>query len=187
MSLKKYIVGGWVRDKLLTELGHPIQSNDKDWVVTGATPEEMLRLNFVPVGNDFPVFLHPKTHEEYALARTERKSGHGYKGFTFFADPSVTLEQDLLRRDLTVNAMAMDEEGHLIDPYGGFEDLKKGVLRHVSAAFEEDPLRVLRVSLLPCEAAMVPYCRRNQGDVKRMVESGGGGCFSPRSASRRDS
>ena len=83
MSLKKYIVGGWVRDKLLTELGHPIQSNDKDWVVTGATPEEMLRLNFVPVGNDFPVFLHPKTHEEYALARTERKSGHGYKGFTF--------------------------------------------------------------------------------------------------------
>ena len=117
MSLKKYIVGGWVRDKLLTELGHPIQSNDKDWVVTGATPEEMLRLNFVPVGNDFPVFLHPKTHEEYALARTERKSGHGYKGFTFFADPSVTLEQDLLRRDLTVNAMAMDEEGHLIDPY----------------------------------------------------------------------
>ena len=95
MSLKKYIVGGWVRDKLLTELGHPIQSNDKDWVVTGATPEEMLRLNFVPVGNDFPVFLHPKTHEEYALARTERKSGHGYKGFTFFADPSVTLEQEV--------------------------------------------------------------------------------------------
>ncbi len=144
MSLKKYIVGGWVRDKLLTELGHPIQSNDKDWVVTGATPEEMLRLNFVPVGNDFPVFLHPKTHEEYALARTERKSGHGYKGFTF-ADPSVTLEQDLLRRDLTVNAMAMDEEGHLIDPYGGFEDLKRSPAA-CERAFEEDPLRVLRVS-----------------------------------------
>ena len=94
MSLKKYIVGGWVRDKLLSELGHPMQSNDKDWVVTGATPEEMLKLKFVPVGSDFPVFLHPRTHEEYALARTERKSGHGYKGFTFFADPSVTLEQD---------------------------------------------------------------------------------------------
>ena len=85
MSLKKYIVGGWVRDKLLSELGHPMQSNDKDWVVTGATPEEMLKLKFVPVGSDFPVFLHPRTHEEYALARTERKSGHGYKGFTFFA------------------------------------------------------------------------------------------------------
>ena len=89
MSLKKYIVGGWVRDKLLTQLGHPMQSNDRDWVVTEATPEEMLRLKFVPVGNDFPVFLHPKTHEEYALARTERKSGHGYKGFTFFTDPSL--------------------------------------------------------------------------------------------------
>ena len=186
MSLKKYIVGGWVRDKLLTELGHPIQSNDKDWVVTGATPEEMLRLNFVPVGNDFPVFLHPKTHEEYALARTERKSGHGYKGFTFFADPSVTLEQDLLRRDLTVNAMAMDEEGHLIDPYGGFEDLKKGVLRHVSAAFEEDPLRVLREPL-PGEAAMVPYCRRNQGDAEAHGRKRRGGCFSPRARHCRDS
>ena len=172
MSLKKYIVGGWVRDKLLTELGHPIQSNDKDWVVTGATPEEMLRLNFVPVGNDFPVFLHPKTHEEYALARTERKSGHGYKGFTFFADPSVTLEQDLLRRDLTVNAMAMDEEGHLIDPYGGFEDLKKGVLRHVSAAFEEDPLRVLRVSRFRAKLPWFRIAEETKAMLKRMVESG---------------
>ena len=168
MSLKKYIVGGWVRDKLLTELGHPIQSNDKDWVVTGATPEEMLRLNFVPVGNDFPVFLHPKTHEEYALARTERKSGHGYKGFTFFADPSVTL----LRRDLTVNAMAMDEEGHLIDPYGGFEDLKKGVLRHVSAAFEEDPLRVLRVSRFRAKLPWFRIAEETKAMLKRMVESG---------------
>ena len=172
MSLEKYIVGGWVRDKLLTELGHPIQSNDKDWVVTGATPEEMLRLNFVPVGNDFPVFLHPKTHEEYALARTERKSGHGYKGFTFFADPSVTLEQDLLRRDLTVNAMAMDEEGHLIDPYGGFEDLKKGVLRHVSAAFEEDPLRVLRVSRFRAKLPWFRIAEETKAMLKRMVESG---------------
>lgn len=172
MSLKKYIVGGWVRDKLLTELGHPMQSNDKDWVVTGTTPEEMLRLKFVPVGNDFPVFLHPKTHEEYALARTERKSGHGYKGFTFFADPSVTLEQDLLRRDLTVNAMAMDEEGRLIDPYGGFEDLKNGVLRHVSAAFEEDPLRVLRVSRFRAKLPWFHIAEETKAKLRRMVESG---------------
>ena len=147
MSLKKYIVGGWVRDKLLTELGHPMQSNDKDWVVTGATPEEMLKLKFVPVGNDFPVFLHPKTHEEYALARTERKSGHGYKGFTFFTDSSVTLEQDLLRRDLTVNAMAMDQRGNIRDFYGGRADLAAGILRCVGAPerrFREDALRMLR-------------------------------------------
>ena len=172
MSLKKYIVGGWVRDKLLTELGHPMQSNDKDWVVTGATPEEMLKLKFVPVGNDFPVFLHPKTHEEYALARTERKSGHGYKGFTFFTDSSGTLEQDLLRRDLTVNAMAMDEEGHLIDPYGGFEDLKKGLLRHVSAAFEEDPLRILRVSRFRAKLPWFRIAEETETMLRRMVESG---------------
>ena len=172
MSLKKYIVGGWVRDKLLSELGHPMQSNDKDWVVTGATPEEMLKLKFVPVGSDFPVFLHPRTHEEYALARTERKSGHGYKGFTFFADPSVTLEQDLLRRDLTVNAMAMAEDGRLIDPYGGFEDLKKGVLRHVSAAFEEDPLRVLRVSRFRAKLPWFRIAEETKAMLRRMVESG---------------
>ena len=123
MSLKKYIVGGWVRDKLLSELGHPMQSNDKDWVVTGATPEEMLKLKFVPVGSDFPVFLHPRTHEEYALARTERKSGHGYKGFTFFADPSVTLEQDLLRRHLVADPLQLVHE-RLVDVQaaGGVED-----------------------------------------------------------------
>lgn len=172
MSLKKYIVGGWVRDKLLTELGYPMESHDRDWVVTNATPEEMLRLKFVPVGNDFPVFLHPKTHEEYALARTERKSGHGYKGFTFFADPSVTLEQDLLRRDLTINAMAMDEEGHLIDPYGGFEDLKNGVLRHVSSAFEEDPLRLLRVSRFRAKLPWFRIAEETKAMLKRMVESG---------------
>lgn len=172
MSLKKYIVGGWVRDKLLAELGHPMQSNDRDWVVTNATPEEMLRLKFIPIGNDFPVFLHPETHEEYALARTERKSGHGYKGFTFFADPSVTLEQDLLRRDLTINAMAMDEEGHIIDPYGGFEDLKNGVLRHVSAAFEEDPLRLLRVSRFRAKLPWFRIAEETKVMLKRMVESG---------------
>ena len=172
MSLKKYIVGGWVRDKLLTQLGHPMQSNDRDWVVTEATPEEMLRLKFVPVGNDFPVFLHPKTHEEYALARTERKSGHGYKGFTFFTDPSVTLEQDLLRRDLTVNAMAMEEDGRLIDPYGGFEDLKEGVLRHVSAAFEEDPLRILRVSRFRAKLPWFRIAEETKAMLERMVESG---------------
>ena len=154
MSLKKYIVGGWVRDRLLAELGHPMQSNDKDWVVTGATPEEMLRLKFVPVGNDFPVFLHPQTHEEYALARTERKSGHGYKG------------------DLTVNAMAMDEDGRLIDPYGGFEDLKKGILRHVSAAFEEDPLRVLRVSRFRAKLPWFRIAEETKTMLRRMVDSG---------------
>lgn len=157
---------------MLTQLGHPMQSNDRDWVVTEATPEEMLRLKFVPVGNDFPVFLHPKTHEEYALARTERKSGHGYKGFTFFTDPSVTLEQDLLRRDLTVNAMAMEEDGRLIDPYGGFEDLKEGVLRHVSAAFEEDPLRILRVSRFRAKLPWFRIAEETKAMLERMVESG---------------
>ncbi len=136
-----YVVGGAVRDQLL---GKP--SADQDWVVVGATPEHMLKAGFVPVGADFPVFLHPKTKEEYALARTERKSGHGYKGFVFHADPSVTLEQDLVRRDFTVNAMAMNAQGELIDPYGGFADLQAGVMRHVSDAFVEDPLRVLRLA-----------------------------------------
>lgn len=120
----------------------------------------------------FRWFLHPKTHEEYALARTERKSGHGYKGFTFFTDPSVTLEQDLLRRDLTVNAMAMEEDGRLIDPYGGFEDLKEGVLRHVSAAFEEDPLRILRVSRFRAKLPWFRIAEETKAMLERMVESG---------------
>lgn len=136
-----YVVGGAVRDQLLGRA-----SADRDWVVVGATPELMLKAGFVPVGADFPVFLHPKTKEEYALARTERKSGHGYKGFVFHADPSVTLEQDLVRRDFTVNAMAMSAQGELIDPYGGLVDLQSGVMRHVSHAFVEDPLRVLRLA-----------------------------------------
>jgi tRNA nucleotidyltransferase (CCA-adding enzyme) len=139
--MKVYLVGGAVRDRLL---GRPGQ--DRDYVVVGATPEEMVAAGFKPVGAAFPVFLHPETKEEYALARTERKHGRGYKGFIVYAAPDVTLEQDLARRDLTINAMAMDEAGRLIDPFGGERDLREGVLRHVSPAFAEDPLRVLRVA-----------------------------------------
>jgi tRNA nucleotidyltransferase (CCA-adding enzyme) len=139
--MKIYQVGGAVRDALL---GLPVK--DRDHVVVGATPEEMERLGFKPVGKDFPVFLHPETHEEYALARTERKTARGYKGFTVYAAPDVTLEDDLARRDLTINAIARDQYGQLIDPFGGAADLKKGVLRHVSPAFVEDPVRVLRVA-----------------------------------------
>lgn len=136
-----YLVGGGVRDKLL---GLPVK--DRDWVVVGATPEAMTALGYKIVGADFPVFLHPETKEEYALARTERKSGRGYKGFTVYAGPDVTLEQDLARRDLTINAMAEDAAGRLIDLFDGAADLKHGILRHVAPAFSEDPLRVLRVA-----------------------------------------
>jgi len=139
--VKAYVVGGAVRDELL---GLPVQ--DRDYVVVGATPEEMVKAGYKPVGRDFPVFLHPQTHEEYALARTERKSGRGYKGFTVYAAPDVTLEQDLARRDLTLNAIAKDAEGRLIDPHGGERDLRAGLLRHVSEAFQEDPVRILRVA-----------------------------------------
>ena len=140
--MKAYVVGGAVRDELL---GLPLK--DKDYVVVGATPEEMVRRGFKPVGKDFPVFLHPQTNEEYALARTERKSGRGYKGFTVHAAPDVTLEDDLRRRDLTINAMAKDPEtGALIDPFHGKDDLEQGVLRHVGEAFAEDPVRILRVA-----------------------------------------
>ena len=134
-------MGGSVRDELL---GLPVE--DRDYVVVGADPAEMMRQGFKPVGADFPVFLHPGTHEEYALARTERKTGPGYKGFAFHAAPSVTLEEDLRRRDLTINAMARGDDGRLIDPYGGAADLKAGILRHVSDAFGEDPVRILRVA-----------------------------------------
>ncbi len=136
-----YLVGGAVRDQLL---GLPIK--DRDWVVVGATPEQMLNRGFRQVGADFPVFLHPDTREEYALARTERKQGRGYHGFTVYSAPDVTLEQDLLRRDLTINAMAMDEAGELIDPFNGSRDIRERMLRHVSAAFTEDPLRILRTA-----------------------------------------
>ncbi len=139
--MKIYKVGGAVRDELL---GLP--QKDRDWVVVGASEGEMLEKGYKAVGKDFPVFLHPDTHEEYALARTERKTAEGYKGFKFHTSKEVTLEDDLKRRDLTINAIAMDDQGNLIDPYGGRDDLKNGLLRHVSPAFLEDPLRVLRVA-----------------------------------------
>jgi tRNA nucleotidyltransferase (CCA-adding enzyme) len=147
-DLDCYIVGGAVRDRLL---GRPV--SDRDWVVVGATPEDMLARGFRQVGADFPVFLHPQTGEEYALARTERKQGRGYHGFVVHADPDVTLEQDLERRDLSINAMAMTEDGTLIDPFGGQEDLAARRLRHVGPAFAEDPLRVLRVARLYAQLA----------------------------------
>ncbi|MYM60895.1 multifunctional CCA addition/repair protein [Vibrio sp. OCN044] len=136
-----FLVGGAVRDKLLN-----IDVHDQDWVVVGTTPEVLISKGFSAVGKDFPVFLHPETKQEYALARTERKTGAGYKGFDCYFSPDVTIEDDLLRRDLTINAMALDDKGKLIDPYGGQTDLNNRVLRHVSSAFTEDPLRVLRVA-----------------------------------------
>jgi tRNA nucleotidyltransferase (CCA-adding enzyme) len=139
--MKIYRVGGAVRDQLL---GLPVQ--DRDYVVVGATPQEMLAQGYRPVGKDFPVFLHPQTQEEYALARTERKTAPGYRGFAFHADSSVTLEQDLARRDLTVNAMAKGDDGVLVDPFHGQDDLRQHVFRHVSEAFVEDPVRILRVA-----------------------------------------
>lgn len=139
--MKTYLVGGAVRDGLLN-----LPLKDKDWVVVGASPQQMLDAGYEQVGRDFPVFLHPSSHEEYALARTERKSGSGYTGFVCYAAPDVTLEQDLARRDLTINAIAQDADGNFYDPYRGREDLKLRLLRHVSAAFNEDPLRVLRVA-----------------------------------------
>jgi tRNA nucleotidyltransferase (CCA-adding enzyme) len=139
--MKTYLVGGAVRDKLL---GHPF--HERDWVVVGSSAQELLDLGYQPVGKDFPVFLHPKSKEEYALARTERKSGPGYTGFDCFASPNVTLEEDLQRRDLTINAIAEDGNGNLIDPYGGQQDITDKIFRHVSPAFVEDPLRLLRIA-----------------------------------------
>jgi tRNA nucleotidyltransferase (CCA-adding enzyme) len=139
--MKIFAVGGSVRDELL---GLPVA--DRDWVVVGATPAELIAKGFRPVGSDFPVFLHPQTHEEYALARTERKTAPGYKGFVFHASPEVSLEEDLRRRDLTINAIARGEDGALVDPHGGAADLRRGILRHVSEAFAEDPVRILRVA-----------------------------------------
>ncbi|MXS79672.1 metal dependent phosphohydrolase [Nitrosomonas eutropha] len=139
--MKIYRVGGSVRDELL---GLPVK--DQDYVVVGATPEDMIRQSYRPVGKDFPVFLHPETHEQYALARTERKIARGYKGFAIYATPEVTLQEDLARRDLTINAIARDEAGNIIDPFGGIADLQAGILRHIGPAFVEDPVRVLRVA-----------------------------------------
>ncbi|PZP21559.1 multifunctional CCA addition/repair protein [Pseudomonas kuykendallii] len=162
-------VGGAVRDRLL---GRPITEVDR--VVVGSTAEEMQALGFRPVGADFPVFLHPKTGEEYALARTERKSGRGYGGFTFFADPRVTLEEDLIRRDLTINAMAEDDHGQLIDPYHGQQDLQARLLRHVSPAFAEDPLRVLRVARFAARYAPLGFrvAEETQALMRQLAESG---------------
>src|ERR1700726_461127 len=139
--MQVYLVGGAVRDALLG-----VAVKERDWVVVGGTREELLRLHYREVGRDFPVFLHPETHEEYALARRERKVSPGYRGFTTQSSPEVTLEEDLKRRDLTINAMAESEDGEIVDPYGGQADLAARVLRHVSEAFVEDPVRILRVA-----------------------------------------
>jgi tRNA nucleotidyltransferase (CCA-adding enzyme) len=164
-----YLVGGAVRD---TRLGLPVK--ERDWVVVGATPQDMLALGYQPVGKDFPVFLHPQSKEEYALARTERKTGHGYTGFETCADPGITLEQDLLRRDLTINAMAETPGGELIDPYQGMDDLHNGVLRHVSPAFSEDPVRVLRTARFAARFAPQGFhvAHDTNALMRRMVQNG---------------
>jgi len=164
--MKTYLVGGAVRDRLLG-----LAVKDRDWVVVGATPEQMLAKGFRPVGKDFPVFLHPQTQEEYALARTERKSGHGYQGFTVYAAPDVSLEEDLARRDLTINAIAEDEHGHIIDPYKGQQDLQQGILRHVSPAFIEDPVRVLRIGRFAARFGF-QIAPETQQLIAQMVASG---------------
>lgn len=167
--MKTYLVGGAVRDGLLN-----LPVKDKDWVVVGASPQQMLDLGFEQVGRDFPVFLHPSTHEEYALARTERKSGSGYTGFVCYSAPDVTLEQDLARRDLTINAIAQDDEGHYYDPYGGRDDLNNRLLRHVSEAFNEDPLRVLRVARFAARYAHLNFhiASETLALMQSMAESG---------------
>ncbi|MDA8383587.1 MAG: multifunctional CCA addition/repair protein [Betaproteobacteria bacterium] len=165
--MRIYVVGGAVRDELL---GRAVA--DRDYLVVGATPEDMARRGFRPVGKDFPVFLHPETHEEYALARTERKSGRGYKGFQVYAAPEVTLEQDLGRRDLTINAMAKDESGTLIDPFGGARDLEDKCLRHVSGAFVEDPVRILRVARFAARFPDFRIAPETLNLMREMVASG---------------
>jgi tRNA nucleotidyltransferase (CCA-adding enzyme) len=165
--MKRYIVGGAVRDRLL---GRPV--NDKDWVVLGATPKQMIDAGFLAVGRDFPVFLHPRTKEEHALARTERKTSAGYRGFEVQADPSVSLEEDLSRRDLTINAIAEDEAGALTDPYGGQLDLQQKMLRHVSDAFIEDPVRILRLARFAARFDDFTVAPETMALMRRMVESG---------------
>jgi tRNA nucleotidyltransferase (CCA-adding enzyme) len=164
-----YLVGGAVRDELL---GLNVQ--DRDWVVVGATPNEMLKQGFKQVGADFPVFLHPKTREEYALARTERKQGHGYHGFSVHSAPDVTLEEDLTRRDLTINAMAKSKTGELVDPFCGQQDIENRTLRHVSGAFTEDPLRILRVARFAARFQPMGFqvCEETMALMRSMVEDG---------------
>ncbi len=167
--MQAYLVGGAVRDRLLN-----LPIHERDWVVVGSTPAEMIAHGFKPVGRDFPVFLHPETHEEYALARTERKTAPGYHGFTFHAAPDVTLEEDLRRRDLTINAIAEAPDGRLIDPYGGREDLNNGVLRHVAPAFAEDPVRILRTARFAARFARWGFrvAHGTQALMRHMVENG---------------
>ena len=172
-----FVVGGAVRDALMGQ-----SVNDRDWVVVGSTPEAMTAEGFMPVGKDFPVFLHPQTREEYALARTERKTARGYKGFAVQADPSVTLEEDLARRDLTVNAMAVPEAlahaaprewvDQIVDPYGGQPDLHNKVLRHVTQAFAEDPVRILRVARFAARFADFSVANDTMALMRQMVEGG---------------
>lgn len=166
-SMKSYLVGGAVRDALL---GLPVK--DHDWVVVGADPAAMQAAGYLPVGKDFPVFLHPETHEEYALARTERKTAPGYHGFAFQASPDVTLEQDLARRDLTINAMARDEAGQIVDPYGGRADIEAKVLRHVSPAFAEDPVRILRLARFAARFADFTVAPETSALMRDMVAAG---------------
>jgi len=165
--MQTYIVGGAVRDALL---GLPV--NDRDWVVVGASPQQLIASGFLPVGKDFPVFLHPETKEEYALARTERKTAAGYHGFVFHAEPSVTLEQDLARRDLTINAMAQDEHGTIIDPFGGQHDLRARMLRHVTDAFREDPVRILRLARFAARFAQFDVAKETLQLMQQMVQAG---------------
>lgn len=174
--MQVYLVGGAVRDQLL---GHPYQ--EKDYVVVGATPEQLLAQGYQPVGKDFPVFLHPISKEEYALARTERKSGQGYHGFEFYTGVNVSLEQDLIRRDLTINAMAMDEHGQVYDPYHGQDDLNNKILRHVSPAFAEDPLRVLRVARFAARYHTYGFrvAEETLELMRQLAESGELNCLTP--------
>ena len=165
--VRSFVVGGAVRDELL---GRPV--SDRDHVVVSATPEDMLAQGFRPVGKDFPVFLHPDTHEEYALARTERKTAPGYHGFVFHTSPDVTLEDDLVRRDLTINAMARADDGSIVDPYGGQADLKDRIFRHVSGAFAEDPVRILRVARFAARFPDFSVHDSTNALMRGMVEAG---------------
>lgn len=169
---KIYSVGGWVRDHYLRAIHHlDLPEGDRDWVVVGATPDEMLQEGYLPVGKDFPVFLHPQTHEEYALARLERKVAPGYHGFEFNTSPTVTLEEDLSRRDLTINAMAMADD-QLTDPYGGLEDIRRCQLRHVSLAFKEDPVRILRVARFNARFPQFTVATETMVLMQEMVKNG---------------
>ena len=165
--MKTYLVGGAVRDALMGLAG-----SDRDWVVVGGTPEALVAQGYQPVGRDFPVFLHPDTHEEYALARTERKTARGYHGFAVHAAPDVTLEEDLARRDLTINAIAQDEHGHRTDPYGGERDIAAQVLRHVTEAFREDPVRILRVARFAARFPTFTVAPETMALMREMVDSG---------------